>query len=216
MNHLVGLLVTHGYLVLFVAVIGRQACLPVPTNLLMLAAGALVGLGKLNLTAAVSCAVMAFLIADVAWYEAGRIWGSRTLHLFCNAAHNPTMCVDKMVGVFDRHGLKALLISKFIIGLDSITSPLSGITRVQRSIFLAFDGAGALLWVIAYMGVGYVFRNQLDHVAKYSEQISVIVGVIAIAAVLVVTFRRVIHWVRWIRAFQPAEITLDLSRNRLT
>jgi len=39
MNQLAEYLINHGYWVLFVSVICRQACLPVPTNLLLLVAG---------------------------------------------------------------------------------------------------------------------------------------------------------------------------------
>jgi membrane protein DedA with SNARE-associated domain len=160
--------------------------------------GALVGLRRLNPTAVVLCSLGAFLIADILWYEAGRIWGNRILYRFCKATHTPSVCVDKMVHVFDSHGLKALLISKFIIGLDSITSPLSGVTQVRRLTFLAFDGAGALLWLIAYMGVGYVFRNRLDHIARYSQTSVLIAAVIVAAVVVALSLRTVIRRARFV------------------
>lgn len=206
MSDLVSSLLNHGYFVLFVSILGRQACLPVPTNLLVLAAGALVGLGKLNPLGVLISALMAFLIADLAWYETGRIWGKRSLRLFCRAAHNPHLCVDNMVHAFNRHGVKALLLSKFIFGLDSIASPLSGATRIKRSSFLICDGLGALLWVIAYMSVGYVFRHRLDHVVIYSKELGAIVAVIVAAVVLALTIQRVIHWVRFVREPQVAEL----------
>lgn len=124
--------------------------------------------------------------------------------------------MHKLVSVFNRHGLKALLISKFIIGLDSITSPLSGVTRVPRSTFLALDGSGALLWLIAYMGVGYIFKDRLDYVARYSEETGLIVGVIMIAVGLTLMLRILIHRARFAREFRLAEITLDHSRDELT
>jgi membrane protein DedA with SNARE-associated domain len=59
-------LARHGYWVLFLSVLGRQACLPVPANLLLLAAGALVGLGKLNVAGIIASSMAAFLLADTA------------------------------------------------------------------------------------------------------------------------------------------------------
>ena len=210
------LLVRHGYLVLFASVLGRQACLPVPASLLVLAAGALVGLGKLNPMAVVFCALGAFLIADIVWYEAGRIWGKQILYRFCKAAHNPRICLDKMVHVFDRHGLKVLLISKFVIGVDSITSPLSGITQVRRVTFLAFDSAGALFWLIAYMGVGYAFRDRLDHIAKYSQISALIAGIIVVAGVVALSLRTATRWAQLHDGFQLDGITLDQSVDKRT
>ena len=48
MTEMVQVLAKYGYWLLFVSVLGRQACLPVPTNLLLVAAGAFAGLGRLN------------------------------------------------------------------------------------------------------------------------------------------------------------------------
>ena len=89
MKQMVEFLARHGYWVLFVSVLGRQACLPVPANLLLLAAGALAGLGRLNLAGIITFAVAAFLLADTAWYAAGTRWGSRTLEFVCGAAADP-------------------------------------------------------------------------------------------------------------------------------
>jgi membrane protein DedA with SNARE-associated domain len=49
----------HGYWLLFVVVLARQACLPVPANLAPLGAGALAGSGKLDLRAIVALSVLA-------------------------------------------------------------------------------------------------------------------------------------------------------------
>jgi hypothetical protein len=52
MNAIVQFLVKHGYFVLFAAIFARQIGLPVPAPLFLLAAGALVGAGKLGLVGA--------------------------------------------------------------------------------------------------------------------------------------------------------------------
>jgi membrane protein DedA with SNARE-associated domain len=76
MKETVEFLAKHGYWLLFVAVLGRQACLPVPVDLLLLAASALAGLGRLSFTGIIAFSVTAFLLADLTWYAAGRRWGS--------------------------------------------------------------------------------------------------------------------------------------------
>jgi membrane protein DedA with SNARE-associated domain len=207
MNEIASVLVRHGYLVLFISVLARQAFLPVPTNLLVFGAGGLVGLGKLNPTATVVCLLTAFLVADIAWYEAGRKWGSRTLYLLSKAVRDPKPWIDSMVGIFNRHGLKVLLVSKFIIGLDSIVSRLSGITRVKRATFMLLDGAGALLWVITYMALGYVLRDRFELFVKYSKQFGAMAEVITIVVLLIFTLRRLIHWFRVVNQFKRAGLT---------
>ena len=62
----------HPYLVLFGVVLAEQLGLPVPAMPFLLGAGALVGMNKLHPVSALACAVLASLLADLAWYEAGR------------------------------------------------------------------------------------------------------------------------------------------------
>ena len=62
----------HPYLVLFGAVLAEQLGLPVPAMPFLLGAGALVGMNRLDPVPALGLAVLASLLADVLWYEAGR------------------------------------------------------------------------------------------------------------------------------------------------
>ena len=80
MNAIVQLLVKHGYSVLFASVFARQMCLPVPAILFLIAAGALAGAGRMTLAMALGLAIIACLLADMVWYEAGRRWGDQILH----------------------------------------------------------------------------------------------------------------------------------------
>jgi membrane protein DedA with SNARE-associated domain/rhodanese-related sulfurtransferase len=216
LNHLVELLERHGYWVLFVSVVGRQACLPLPTNLLLLAAGALAGLGRLNFLAIIAYSVTAFILADLAWFEAGRKWGTRTLHFFCRVSQDPHLCIEKMVKNFGRHGAKSLLISKFIFGLDSIASPLSGICGISRNQFVVCDGLGALAWSFSYVALGYVFHDQLDRIAADSTKAGEIAAIIAIAGFGLFTVRRLIRWYRFLREFRLAQISPEELRDKLT
>jgi membrane protein DedA with SNARE-associated domain/rhodanese-related sulfurtransferase len=207
MNEIVELLTKYGYWLLFATLIGRQACLPLPGNLLLLAAGALAGFGRLNFVEIVAFSVVALMLADLAWYVAARRWGSRTLHLMCGAAEDPTSCVNRITAIFERHGAKSLLFSKFIIGMDAVAAPMAGISGVGLPAFLLFDGGGALLWSFSYAILGYLFKNQLGQVAHYSAQLGtlIVLGVIAGAGVFIV--RKLIRWYRFYREFKVARIT---------
>ncbi len=216
MNQFTEFLIKHGYWVLFASVVCRQACLPVPTNLLLLAAGALAGLGKVNPVIIFIYAISAFILSDLAWYEAGRKWGTKTLNIFCRTAQNPYSCVDAMVDRFNRYGVKSLLVSKFIIGLDSITSPLSGASGVHRPKFLLFDGLGATLWVLSYLAVGYVFKYQLDRVSSYFAEFGKVVAGVGITLLIAFLVRRLIHWYHFLREFRLTQISADKLRSKLT
>jgi membrane protein DedA with SNARE-associated domain/rhodanese-related sulfurtransferase len=215
MNGLIELLERHAYWVLFASVIGRQACLPIPANLLLIAAGALAGQGRLNPIAILASSVMAFMLADLAWYEAGRKWGTRTLHFFCSASKDPHLCTATMVRKFSTRAPKSLLISKFVFGLDAVASPLSGICGIGRTQFVIFDGIGALAWSSAYMIAGYLPHGQLDRIAVDSQKIGAILGFAAITALGCFLVLRLLRWYRFLREFRLAQISPEELNDKL-
>jgi len=212
MNETVEFLARHGYWLLVGAVLGRQACLPIPANLFLAAGGALAYSGRLSFSGILSVSVASFLFADLAWYDAGRRFGNRILHFVCGLSRSPGACVDKAAVAFARRGVKNLLFSKFVIGFDTVAAPLAGSTNVPVMRFLAFDALGALFWSTTYATLGYVFSNQLDRVAVHLMRVGIFVA-LAIAAVFGFYLARTLaRWLRFVRQFKLARITPeDLS-----
>src|SRR5580704_12689306 len=116
MNETVHFIARYGYWLLALAVLGKQACLPIPTSLFVLAAGALARSGGLSVPVIVGVSVITFLVADLAWYETGRRLGDRILHFVCGFSRDPEARVNRATAAFAGHGLKALLASKFVWG----------------------------------------------------------------------------------------------------
>jgi len=216
MHEVVHFLTKYGYWLLFLSVLARQACLPVPANLALLAGGAMAGSGKLNLGVIVVLSVLAFLSADLAWFEAGRRWGSRILHFACGISGDPSACVRGANQSFARHGVKSLLISKFVLGLDAVAAPLAGASDTTRLRFLVFDALGAIFWTGAYVTLGYVFSQQLDLVAAYAAKMGELLAILLVAGLSFYVAYKTVRWLRFIREFRLARITPDQLRNQLS
>lgn len=215
MNEMVHFLARHGYWLVFFSLLGGQAGLPVPGNLILLAAGALAASGKLNFGAIVVLSALALALADLAWFEAGRKWGKRILHFACGITKDPGGCVRKAEESFGRHGVRLFLGSKFVIGIDAFAVPLAGASGTTRTQFLSFDALGAIFWSGAYATLGYVFSKQLDLVAAYAARMGVLVVILAAAALGFYIVRKVVRLLRFLREFRLARITLDQLRDKL-
>src|SRR5579871_3879401 len=209
MNEIVRLLTMHGYWLLFLCVLGRQACLPIPANLFVLAAGALAGFGKMSVIGIIAFSVSAFVVADLAWYEVGKRHGGKALHFIRKATKNQHSQIDRLAEVFARHGAKVLLFSKFMLGLDALAAPASGFYRIKPSSFLLFDAFGAALWTSVYVALGYIFRIQLNRVAAYSKQIGVATVWTSVVLLGVFVIRRLIRHYRLLSACRISQITAD-------
>ena len=215
MKETVQFLAHHGYWLLAAAVLGRQACLPVPANLLLVAAGALAHMGELHLAPILASAILTFILADLAWYEAGRRWGERTLHLLCGFSRDPAALVHRATTLFARHGVRTLLVSKFVMGVDAVAAPLTGASGTSPARFVLFDGAGATLWSASYAVLGYLFSDQLDRVAVHVTRMGAVLAAIAAAALAVHFAKRVARWLRFVRQFSLERITPEELWRRL-
>jgi len=71
MHNVLEFLVRHGYLVLLVWVFVEQAGLPIPSLPLLLAAGALSGIHRMNFFVALGACLIGAVVADSMWYNSG-------------------------------------------------------------------------------------------------------------------------------------------------
>jgi len=178
MNETIQFLTQHGTLVLFAVVFAEQIGLPVPAVLFLIAAGALAGTEQMGLGMAVGSAVLAALASDQVWFELGRRRGRRVLNWLCRISLEPTSCVRRTEDFFARHGVRSLVVAKFVPGLSTIAPPLAGIVELPVPQFLLYNGLGTLLWVGSGIGLGYVFSDQLEQALSVATHLGPAVGLI--------------------------------------
>ena len=172
--------VRHGYALLFFWILAEQGALPLPSAPLLLACGALAKDGRLALHWIFLTGMAACLLADNVWFMLGRRRGAKVLRFICRVALEPDSCVRQTETAFLRYGSRSLLVAKFVPGLNAVSAPLAAISGVRWGRFLLFDTLGALIWIGAYTGLGYVFSGELDRVGDYAARMGSWVGVLAV------------------------------------
>ena len=178
MQETLDFLMRHGYVVLFVFVFAEQIGVPLPAIPFLLAAGALARGGQIELLPAIAVAAAAALLSDAVWYEIGRRKGVGVLRWLCRLSLEPDSCVRTTENFFSRHGARALLVAKFVPGLNTAAPPLAGVLRMHPLRFAAFDLAGALLWIGLFFALGYAFTAQLEQVAAWAVGLGGLVGLL--------------------------------------
>lgn len=163
-HHIVELIAQYGLLLVFINVLVEQAGAPVPAVPTMIVAGALAAADRLPLGGVLLVAVVACLLADFAWYAAGRRFGGGVMRTLCRISLSPDSCVKQSELRFQRWRGGVLLLAKFVPGLSTVAPPLVGAMGLRPASFALFDGLGSLLWVGVAVCLGYVFANQIDHV----------------------------------------------------
>jgi membrane protein DedA with SNARE-associated domain/rhodanese-related sulfurtransferase len=204
-----------GLSLVFLNVLLEQLGLPVPAVPTLVVAGALAANGRLPGSGLYALAVAACVIADSAWYVAGRFYGGRVMSLLCRISLSPDSCVSQTQNAFERWGARALVFAKFVPGLALIAPPLAGATRMHPARFIGFSALGSTLWVGTALLVGVLLRSQIEQLLPQAAHIG---G--AAAAVLLVVLACYIAYRWWERrrflaALDMARISVEELRGRM-
>jgi len=210
MNEVSAFVSQYGELVLFAIVFVEQAGLPlVPAVPILLAAGALAGAGKMDLTGAIVLPVIACLAGDLIWYELGRRRGRRALNLLCRISLEPDSCVRRTENFFTRYGVGSLVLAKFIPGLSTLAPALAGLFRIGMQRFLLFNGLGAVLWTLAFVIPGYLFSDQIERLAEGAGRLGLWLAFFFGAGLAAYILYKFVHRQLLLRELRIARITAE-------
>jgi membrane protein DedA with SNARE-associated domain len=118
------------------------------------------------LAAVIALAALGAALGHLGWFFAGRRWGYGVLRVLCRISIEPDTCVQRTQGTFDRFGARALVAAPFIPGLTTIAPPLAGLSGMPVLRYLALDALGDVLWASTFVGLGYVFGDQVTWVLR--------------------------------------------------
>jgi membrane protein DedA with SNARE-associated domain/rhodanese-related sulfurtransferase len=172
-----------GLLIVVGNVLLDQIGLPVPAFPTLIVAGAVAAGGQLPPVELFLFSVLACLIADCGWYLVGQIYGIRVLKTLCRISLEPDSCVSETQTRFERWGINALVIAKFVPGLAIIAPPMAGAMRIGWARFIALSTLSGVLWVGAGLGLGMLFKTQIERLLVHLDHIGSI-AVVMIAVLL--------------------------------
>jgi membrane protein DedA with SNARE-associated domain/rhodanese-related sulfurtransferase len=208
MNPHVQDILRHGYLWLFLAALLERIGLPLLMTPLVIAAGAVAGLGDLSLLGIILVTVLASEIGDLIWYELGRNRGPSVLRLLCKISLEPDSCVRRSEDAFARHMTTSLISSKFVPGVGRLAGPVAGMSGMARDQFLLLNGLGSLLWALVFALVGYIPARKLpiDVLLEEAAGWFLVLLVVALAANVIWKY---VQRQRFIRSLRVSRMTVD-------
>ena len=163
-THLAALLAQHGawvYAILFFIVFAETGFVVtpfLPGDSLLFVAGALAATGGMDMWALNGSLIAAAVLGNSVNYAIGRYLGPKVFHWESSRFFNKVALV-KTHAFYERHGGKALVISRFIPILRTFAPFVAGIGAMTYVRFQAFNVSGALLWVGSLSVAGYLFGN---------------------------------------------------------
>jgi membrane protein DedA with SNARE-associated domain len=196
MNDMLSMMARHGYALTFAVLLAEAIGLPCPAAIALVAAGAAVAGHTLSGPGVLLAAMIALMIGDIAQFWLGRVAGWSLLGFLCRLSMNPETCILRSAESFYKRGKMTLLFAKFIPGINTMAAPLAGSMKMRFGQFFRLDMAGALLYTVTYLLVGYVSRDFLAvtlngfHAAGRAMEVIIIAVLIAYSVYRVSQFYR--------------------------
>lgn len=208
--HVILTLIEHyGLWLVFANVLALQLGLPVPAYPTLIVIGAVSARSAFSAPQVIAVAVIASLIADLAWYFAGQRFGRRVLRLMCRLSLSPDSCVRQTENLYTRWGAPSLMVAKFIPGFAAVATGMAGVMRTRLASFALFDAIGAAAWSGVAVALGWVFRDAVeDVIAVFGELGRWGLALLAGAFTLYLARKAVLRY-RLIRALRMARISPD-------
>lgn len=198
-----GMFREYGYFVLLLGLPVDFIALPLPPGQTTLTySGYLAFKGILDLLPVILTAFAGSCIGITITYLIGHHVGAPLIQRFGKWLFLKPSYIEKTRRIYEKYGNRMLLISFFVPGVRQFFGYFVGIIRIPFRTFALYAYPGALIWVVAFVGIGYIFGDQwqvvIGVVENYLVYIFSLLGVI-VFAILYVRWRK---WRKW-RLKQP-------------
>lgn len=127
-----------------------------PGDSLLFAAGAIAGLGSMNVYILMLVLFIAAVLGDAVNYSIGAIIGPKVFEKK-NSKIFKQSYLEKTQRFYDRYGGKTIIIARFVPIVRTFAPFLAGVGTMSYSRFAIYNIAGAVLWVGLITYAGYLF-----------------------------------------------------------
>jgi membrane protein DedA with SNARE-associated domain len=156
-----------GYPVLFGLLFACGLGLPLPEDIPLLAAGAMVGAGKFNLAITAVCGWLGIIGGDCVLYHLGKRYGMEVTRLPFVGRHLTMSRILWVEQRFKRYGIWVVAVGRLFAGVRGAMVVCAGAIRFPLGRFLVADGIAAIFSGGIFLSLGYWFGSRMDWLREH-------------------------------------------------
>lgn len=163
-SHLLSLAQEYGmwiYAILFLIIFSETGLVVMPFlpgDSLLFVAGALCGIGALDITLLIPLLILAAFVGDNTNYWVGRLVGKRLVHM-SNSRFLKREHLDKTHAFYKKHGGKTIIFARFLPIVRTFAPFVAGIGRMDFRLMMMFSALGSFAWITFFVVGGYFLGN---------------------------------------------------------
>lgn len=179
-----GLIPDYGLYVVFFSVLLAGLAIPLPSSMVVLAAGGFAALGDISLWQLIAVCFTAFTIGDQIAFHSAKFAGDPMLNKIRSSPRMGGM-INRSESMVNKHGVKAVVLSHTLL---SPTVPyvnfLCGAGTMSWRAFSVAACIGATLWTTLFVAVGFLFSGNLPQLTGITVDIAIMTAALTIAVIM--------------------------------
>ena len=176
-------LVHYGYWAVAVALLLENTGVPVPGETILLLASFLAYAEHgLELWWIIAVGTIAATLGDNLGFTLGYYGGRPLLERYQSVFRIPRKTLVRGESLFARFGPVTVFFARFIFGVRIIAGPMAGVLRMPWRKFLVFNFLGAVVWVTAISGAGYLFGEHWEKLQQGVKRFDLGVAAVVLVA----------------------------------
>ncbi|WP_101836057.1 DedA family protein [Frankia canadensis] len=205
MQHLIA---AHGVLAVFALMALESACIPIPSEVIMLIGGALaagaIGGAHPNLVLVIVAGVVGNVVGSYAAWAVGRYGGPAAIRRFGRYVFLREHDLVRAERWFERRGAVSVLVGRLLPVVRTFISLPAGIAAMPPLRFGVYTTMGCIPWTAALGIAGYAVGDNWEKIANgFHGPTYIIVGIVAV--ILIVLAARRVRSRRTAIADDPAQ-----------
>jgi membrane protein DedA with SNARE-associated domain len=171
---------TYGYGAVALVVALECVGIPLPGEIILIAAAAYAGSsGHLHIAGVIAAAAAGAFAGNLAGFAIGRRYGYPLLLRFGRYAGLNDSRIKIGQYLFLRYGMLVVTLSRFVAVLRSVSGILAGTNRMDVQPFIIANAIGAGIWAVAYGALAFALD---DEIHKLTGPIGAAIGLVLVAA----------------------------------
>ena len=172
-----------GYFAVAILMAMENACIPVPSELILGFAGYLVSAERMTFTGAMIAGMIGGMAGSIFAYVVGATGGRKFVdkygkYFFIKKSH-----VDLAQRWFDKYGIRAVFFSRMLPVVRTFISLPAGFARVNFKQFLFYTFAGSLPWTALILYAGVLLGDNWEYLLEIGHELSVAFIVVSVAII---------------------------------
>jgi membrane protein DedA with SNARE-associated domain len=180
------LLMTYGYLAVFILVGTESIGIPVPGETMLITAAIYAGrTHRLSIVLVIVAAAAGAIVGDNIGYTIGRLGGYPLLRRYGRYIRLDQRRLKLGQYLFRVHGSKVVFFGRFVAYLRTFAAFLSGANLMHWRRFLLFNALGGITWSLLFGVGGYLLGTQIERLSRPVGIVLLIAGIVGLVGFFV-------------------------------